>query len=400
MKIQRFYAVTAREALGLVREALGPNAIILSNHNVANGVEILASHEADFALAVEESRSTMSPINIAPTPVIKDVSGPILDSNMNLIMDEMRAMRGSLESQLAALTWNDQQQRHPAKSGILRELFAMGFSASLTRYLAANAPAESDVEQGLEWAKGTLLRNLIVNKDEEIVNLGGIYALVGPTGVGKTTTTAKLAARCVMRHGPTNLALITTDSYRIGAHEQLRIYGKILGVMVHSVRDETDLRIALDELKNKRTVLIDTVGMSQRDQMVAEQIAMLSGSRIPIKRILCINTTSTIETLNEVTHAYRGSGLEGCILTKLDEAVTLSNSLDVVLRQKLRLFYIGTGQRVPEDLQLADAKVLLERAFQHRHAQSATRYEDSELPIVMASESAFYDFGSRNSDVA
>lgn len=396
MKIQRFYAVTAREALGLVREALGPNAIILSNHNVANGVEILASHEADFASAVEESRS--SPLPSEPTVMSTPTS--MQDINMNMIMDEMRAMRGSLETQLAALNWNDQQQRHPAKSGILRELLAMGFSASLTRYLAENAPADSDVEQGLEWAKGTLLRNLIVNKEEEIVNMGGIYALVGPTGVGKTTTTAKLAARCVMRHGPTNLALITTDSYRIGAHEQLRIYGKILGVMVHAVRDETDLRIALDELKNKRTVLIDTVGMSQRDQMVAEQIAMLSGSRMPIKRILCINTTSTIETLNEVTLAYRGSGLEGCILTKLDEAVTLSNALDVVLRQKLRLFYVGTGQRVPEDLMLADAKLLLDRAFKHRHAQSATRYEDSELSIVMASEPICHDFGLRSSDVA
>lgn len=407
MKIQRFFAATAREALTQVRESLGPDAIILSNRNVDDGVEILASHESDLSSAVEKTQlaspsyaaKSDTPKPVATTQAVQlDSSStsktdqPINNIDLSLIMNEIRAMRGSLETQLSTLTWNEQQQRHPAKSGILRELLAMGFSTSLCRYLAENAPNDNDVELGLNWAKSTLSRNLSVVKDDaEILDQGGVYALVGPTGVGKTTTTAKLAARCVMRHGAGKLALITTDSYRIGAHEQLRIYGKILGVMVHSVRDETDLRIALDELKTKHTVLIDTVGMSQRDQMVAEQLAMLSGSKTPIKRLLCLNSACTIETLNEVVSAYRGSGLAGCILTKLDETATLSNALDVVLRQKLKLFYIGTGQRVPEDLQLANAEALVERAFQHRHSRSATRFEDNELSILMTSEATHYN---------
>ncbi len=385
MKTQRFFALTARDALSQVRESLGPDAIILSNRSVNNGVEILASDEREFALAIEESNVTnppqldhIKPEVIQETPTTNDISA---------IMEEIRSMRGSLENQLSALSWTSQQHQHPAKSGILRELLAMGFSASLSRYLAENVPAEIDIEQGLQWSKDTLMRNLsIITNEDHFLDQGGVFALVGPTGVGKTTTTAKLAARCVMRHGASKLGLITTDSYRIGAHEQLRIYGKILGVMIHSVRDETDLHIALDELKNKHTVIIDTVGMSQRDQMVAEQIAMLSGARNPIKRILCMNATSTIETLNEVVTSYRGSGLTGCILTKLDEAVTLSNALDVILRQKLKLFYVGTGQRVPEDLHLIDAEKLVGRAFQHRHAKSATRYEESELPLLMTND--------------
>ena len=404
MKIQRFFALTAREALGLVREALGPDAIILSNRNVDNGVEILAADETGFNSAVEKSQSAApTPKNKVTTqaaPKTSAASAIAPENDMSLIMNEIRTMRGSMESQLALLSWNDQQQRYPSKSGILRELVAMGFSASLSRYLSKNAPPDKDIEQGLEWAKGVLLRYLSVLKNEnEILDQGGIYALVGPTGVGKTTTTAKLAARCVMRHGPGKLALITTDSYRIGAHEQLRIYGKILGVMVHTVRDEADLRIALDELKNKHIVLIDTVGMSQRDQMVSEQISMLSGTRMPIKRLLCLNTTSTIETLNEVTLAYRGSGLAGCILTKLDEAVTLSNALDVVLRYKLKLFYVGTGQRVPEDLQMVEPDKLLERTFQHRHSRSATRYEDHELSILMSGETTRQNSDRENFDV-
>jgi Mrp family chromosome partitioning ATPase len=213
---------------------------------------------------------------------------------------------------------------------------------------------------------------------------GGVFALVGPTGVGKTTSTAKLAARCVMRHGPEKLALITTDAYRIGGHEQLRIYGKILGVMVHSVKDEADLRIALKELKNKHTVLIDTVGVSQRDQMVAEQVAMLSGAGTDVKRLLCLNATATGETLNEVVRAYQGSGLAGCIMTKLDEAATIGNVLDVVIRQKLNLFYIANGQRVPEDLHLADPQLLIDRAFKPEARDAPFQYQDAELPLVMA----------------
>lgn len=170
-----------------------------------------------------------------------------------------------------------------------------------------------------------------------------------------------------MKHGASNLGLITTDSYRIGAHEQLRIYGKILGVMIHAVRDETDLDIALSELKNKHTVIIDTVGMSQRDQMVTEQLAMLTEANIPIKRILCLNSTSTMETINEVVASYRGSGLFGCILTKLDEAVTLSPPLEVIVRQKLNLLYVGTGQRVPEDMHLPDIAKLVDTVFQYRN---------------------------------
>src|SRR5207245_8635597 len=144
--------------------------------------------------------------------------------------------------------------------GVLREMLAAGFSASLSRYLTEKLPAGETPEASLNWVKSILGRNIATMTNEsEILEKGGVYALVGPTGVGKTTTTAKLAARCVMRHGPEKLALITTDAYRIGGHEQLRIYGKILGVMVHSVKDEADLRIALKELRKKHTVLIDTI---------------------------------------------------------------------------------------------------------------------------------------------
>ena len=311
-------------------------------------------------------------------------------AEMSGMMNEIRAMRGMMETQLAELSWGATQARAPHKTAVLRSMLAAGFSASLARYLIEKIPAShNDAADSLRWIKTVLTRNLQTMANEDaLIDQGGVFALVGPTGVGKTTSTAKLAARCVMRHGPDKLALITTDAYRIGAHEQLRIYGKILGVMVHSVKDEADLRIALKELKNKHTVLIDTVGVSQRDQMVTEQVSMLQGADANVKRLLCLNATATQETLSEVVRAYQGSGLAGCIMTKLDEAAAIGNVLDVVIRQKLNLFYVSNGQRVPEDLHLADPAYLIDRAFKLKRDIVNTQYLDAELPLLMSNDNS------------
>ncbi|WP_342119130.1 flagellar biosynthesis protein FlhF [Pseudoduganella sp. OTU4001] len=442
MNVKKFTAPTSREALRKVREALGPDAVILSNRAVDGAVEILALAGDDAAsLAPHSADSPMSapapqlelPTTVAPAfvppmeatpalvaqpvaPVVRATTprpapraaapaapvAPAVDmdrvaalvaeavasakanaaAEMSSMMSELRAMRGMMETQLNELSFSNTAQREPHKTAVMRELLAAGFSASLARYLADKLPATRDAAEALQWSRTALARNInAMNNEDALLEKGGVFALVGPTGVGKTTTTAKLAARCVMRHGPEKLALITTDAYRIGAHEQLRIYGKILGVMVHSVKDEADLRIALNELKNKHTVLIDTVGVSQRDQMVAEQVAMLQGVGTDVQRILCMNATSTQETLSEVVRAYQGSGLAGAIITKLDEAASIGSALDVVIRHKLRLFYASNGQRVPEDLHLADPAALVERAF---GGQSAPKFGDAELPLLMA----------------
>lgn len=307
---------------------------------------------------------------------------------LNEVMNEIRSMRGVIESQLAEITWNNTQKREPVKAQVLREMLMAGFSASLSRLIAENLPSSVKENDALLWVRSVLARNLQVLEDENsLLDQGGVYAMVGPTGVGKTTTTAKLAARCVMRHGPGKLALITTDGYRIGGYEQLRIYGKILGVMVHSVRDESDLKLALDELKGKHTVLIDTVGVGQRDKMVAEQIAMLSGHEKNIKRILCLNSTATSGTLNEVVRAYRGEKLDGCILTKLDEAVTIGNALDVIIRQKLQVYYVANGQRVPEDLHIAHKLYLIDKALKHKRETGPFEFQESELSMIVGTTS-------------
>ncbi len=304
---------------------------------------------------------------------------------MAFMLSEMRNMRSVIESQLTAISWGNIQQREPVKSEVLSTLLAAGFSPALSRYLAEKLPENLDSKKAAAWVKYILCRNLnTIENETEVLDQGGVFALIGPTGVGKTTTTAKLAARYVMKHGTQNLGLITTDAYRVGGHEQLRIYGKILGVMVHAVKDEADLKIALNELKNKHTILIDTVGVSQRDRMVTEQISMLSSTKTPIKKLLCLNATNTGETLTDVIQAYKGKGLDGCIITKLDEAATIGNALDVIIREKLKLFYTANGQRVPEDIQLANKLDLIQLAMNLKSASNKPfQFLNEELPFVM-----------------
>ena len=220
-----------------------------------------------------------------------------------------------------------------------------------------------------------------------------LLALVGPTGVGKTTTTAKLAARCVLRHGASKVALITTDGYRIGAHEQLRIYGRILGVSVHLVKDADDLQQTLYDLRHKHMVLVDTMGMSQRDRMVGEQVAMFGNSNV--KRLLLLSATSRGDTLDDVVRAYSGADLAGCILSKIDEATSLASSLDVIIRHGLRLHYVSNGQRVPEDLHLPNRAYLLHRAFKDLPETSPHRLDGVEPGLMMATAAADAGIGAR-----
>ena len=419
MNVQKFTANTSREAWRMVRDALGTDAVILSNRTVNGMAEILAMASDDIASLSDPVSEPESAVMPPPAPPAVAMTAPAVakrriesdqaaslanalqsarlaqqaeqatpaqTAEINALMSEIRSMRGMLEAQLTEIAWNGgPQKRNPAVSAALKEMLSAGFSATLSRYVVERLPAGATAEGALSWVKAVLARNLsVIGNENELLEKGGVYALVGPTGVGKTTTTAKLAARCVMRHGPSKLALITTDGYRIGGYEQLRIYGKILGVMVHSVKDEADLRIALDELRNKHTVLIDTVGMSQRDKMVGEQVAMLSGLKNRVKRLLCVSATSTGETLNEVVHAYQGGGLAGCIMTKLDEAATIGSTLDVVIRQKLNLYYVANGQRVPEDLHLANQQYLVDRAFKLKRETAPFQFHDDELPLVVA----------------
>jgi flagellar biosynthesis protein FlhF len=439
MNVRKFIAATARDALRKVKDTLGPDAIILSNRGIPGGVEIMAVAALDMAMIVptpvaeapvsgddytvslsSPAQQTAPPRTSVPQqgmprplapPRVQSPSrtvshalpplAPRLAPQIDLprpqnnvprqeaevvpaaVMDEIRALRKMVEQHMAGFAWGESARSEPVKTEVLRQMLDAGFSPQLARELLEQLPAALDVRQAMAWVKSGADRSLLtINAENDIVDRGGIYALVGPTGVGKTTTTAKLAARCVLRHGASKVALVTTDGYRIGAHEQLRIYGRILGVSVHLVKDAEDLRQTLQDLQHKHMVLVDTMGMSQRDRLVGEQVAMFGASNV--KRLLLLNATARGDTLDDVVRAYNGPDLAGCILTKVDEAASLATSLDVIMRHGLRLHYVSNGQRVPEDLHLPNRPYLLHRAFKDVPENSPHRLDGVEPGLVMS----------------
>ena len=310
------------------------------------------------------------------------------DMPAGAVMDELRALRQIVEQHLAGFAWRDLSRDEPVKTGVLKQMLDAGFSPGFCRELLADLPRGLAAAAALAWAQDKAVRCLSAHgPDNDVIDQGGVYALVGPTGVGKTTTTAKLAARCVLRYGASRVALISTDGYRIGAHEQLRIYGRILGVPVYSVKDGVELKQTLRELAQKHIVLIDTMGMSQRDRHVGDQTAMLGNC--DVRRLLLLSATSRGDTLDDVVRAYAGDGLAGCIMTKIDEAVGLAASLDAIIRNRLPVCYVSNGQRVPEDLHLPNKMYLLHRAFKVAAERSPHRYDGVEPALMMAGAGAF-----------
>ncbi|MBF8221186.1 flagellar biosynthesis protein FlhF [Halomonas sp. 328] len=303
------------------------------------------------------------------------------------LLSEVQDMRQLLTREPPA-----REGRPGALQGLQRQLVGAGFGHALTSELLASLPTELALEEAeaapvQAWLRRSLAARLTTREDEaSLFAEGGVLALVGPTGVGKTTTTAKLAARYVMRHGPEGLALVTTDSYRIGAHEQLRIYADILGVEVHALDAETPLEGLLERLADKALVIIDTVGMSQRDQRLVDQVARLQEGERRVRLMLMLSATSQGETLEEIVLTYRraaqaaGARLEEVILTKQDEAARLGPLLDALIRHGLRLNFVCHGQQVPEDMARADGLALVEAALENAEASPSNGRVAAELP--------------------
>lgn len=323
------------------------------------------------------------PLTKAEKTKVETQRNPAADVIPAGVMDEIRSLRKIVEQNLVGMAWGESAKSEPVKTEVLRHLLDAGFSPRFARDLLVELPGNLEFRAALEWVKSVADRNLsTLNVEADIVDRGGFYALVGPTGVGKTTTTAKLAARCVLKHGPNKVALVTTDSYRIGAYEQLRIYGRILGVSVYLAKDAAELKQTLAELKYKHMVLVDTMGMSQKDKMVPELNGMLHENNV--RRLLLLSATSRGDTLDDIIRAYQGQDLAGCVLTKIDEAASLASSLDTIIRHNLRLHYVSNGQRVPEDLHLPNRNYLLHRAFKDMPDATAHHYDGVEPALVMS----------------
>lgn len=325
----------------------------------------------------EASAAEEAPHRTAPSTAEHAQRAPQHDAAM---MSELRSMKGLIEERFGALAFMEKLQKQPAQARLTQKLLDCGFSPMLIRKLVVGMKTEVADEQA--WAAGVLERNLNAGEDEApLEDQGGVFALIGSTGVGKTTSTAKLAAAFATKHGASNLGLITLDAYRLGAHEQLRAYGRILGVPVHTAHDRTALEDLLELLSAKKMVLIDTAGVAQRDTRTRELLEML-GHR-SIKKLLVVNAAVQGETIDDVMISYHAAACKGIVLSKLDEAVKLGPALDALIRHKLKVVAVANGQRVPEDWHRLSAQALVHRALR-AGGSPAYRFDADDMNLVFA----------------
>lgn len=349
----------ARNAALASTTAAGPaNEAAAAEPPMAPAPEIPAIHDAAPLRAAVPESPAMAPLKVrAPVQSPSRAAAP----EAAQVLEELRSLRGFISEQIGALAWLDQARRGGAQARLLATLLGAGFSAPLARIVLSRVAQTWTDAQAAGWLRRALAHNLVCDPSGSPLQTGGVFALVGPTGVGKTTTTAKLAARFALAHGVGSVGLVTLDAYRIGGSDQLRSFGRMLGVPVHVAHDTATLADLLQLFGARKLVLIDTAGLGQRDQRVEMLLRALEAPQV--RRLVVLNATAQVDTLDDVVCAYRAQAAAGVVLTKIDEAARLGGVLDCALRHRLRIVGMADGQRVPEDWSAPDAQWLVDRAL-------------------------------------
>jgi flagellar biosynthesis protein FlhF len=362
-----------REALTSIRTDLGPDAVMLSSRKLPNGVEVIAAVDYDDSLlgggAVAEAKAEQASSaqldeyeqiarritgadHVTPVVAQAPAADPAAESSVAL---EIKDLRRLLETQLASLAWTDLNRQAPVRARLLRELAKLGVDSALATELADEVPPAGNYQEAMRIIVRRFGERLpLVNWD--MADGGGVFAIVGPTGVGKTTSIAKIAARFVLRHSVDELGLVSTDTYRIGARQQLSNFARILRAPMHVAENAADLRRILDGFADKKLVLIDTAGMSQRDVRLANQFTTLKVEGHAVRTVLALSAGADRACLAEAVKVFKAANPEALIVTKLDEAAALGGILSLAIVSGLPVAYLSDGQRVPEDLHRAAPK--------------------------------------------
>lgn len=376
MNMRRYVAKDMRECLRQIRESQGPDAVILSTRKVEGGVEVVAAIDFDPA------PTGFAPAVPAPAPAIGTVTADEYTAHADTpaaagadMHAELRSLRQLLESQLATLAWNDLTRRAPVQTELLRELTQLGLANDLAASIVAELPAHLDFVRAQHRARAILTHKLPIAEDRWL-SRGGRVAFVGPTGVGKSTAIAKLAARWVLEKGPKGIALVSTDGVRFGAQEQIQNLGRLLGIPAHAVDHPRELERLLASLEGTQLVLIDTAGTSQRDQRLAAKLATIAGTHPELEMALVLAASSQAGAAEEVIERFKAVRLAACIVTKIDEATSLGGTLSALIRARLPIAWVSEGQRIPEDLAPARAHHLVVRAVTLAERSGATADED------------------------
>jgi len=346
MQLKKIRAKDMRQAMLQVRDEMGADAAILSSRSLpTGGVEVIA---------------TLAPAKPVTPPATESATSGVSKAEIGAMRSELQSIRTLLQQRLNGLAWEQFSNQSPAQAVIWERLTAMGVPGFLTRHLVAQTAQEKTLDQNWKRVLSALAQAIPVISNDPVQS-GGRYALLGPTGAGKTTTIAKLATRYVLQHGSEDVALVTTDSFRLAAHEQLRTLGRILGVTVCVVDDQHSLKETLETLAHKKLVLIDTAGLPTGHPQQLRQTAMLRETP-EVQKWLALPCTSQAQVLRSAWKTCSTAGISACILTHLDEACVLGEALALAVESRLPVVYETFGQGIPDDIAVAQATALVRRA--------------------------------------
>jgi len=378
VKIKRYLDKDMRHVLRRVREDQGPDAVILSNRRVDDGIEVIAAIDYDEALVrramgvatdtdadidsdllAEMAEDDVAPPTEKPVEIVStDLNHqPIEGQSLTTLQDEMASMRGLLETQLCGLVWKDASRRFPLRAQFLRNLARLGVAPDVANLIIGRLEPTDDIKS-LWSAPLTAMAQALPVVDDDLLEKGGTIALIGPTGVGKTTTIAKIAARFAMENWSDDIALISADSYRIGAKEHLNAFANIIGAKVYSASSFDELSDTLTRLQDKKLVLIDTEGRSQRDRDLSSRLAAYGRNADRVRFYLTLSAATQEAALDETVREFSKVPLAGCIVTKIDEAAQLGCVMSALIRHDLAAAWFSDGQRIPDDLHPAARKKL------------------------------------------
>jgi len=356
------------------------------------------------AQSASQAQRTFAPSNfINPGQAIPE--GPQASSQPNVssvatsdnspkvekLLSEISEVKQLLQSHVAGSFWGNIQQGNSQITEVVKHLLNSGFSPKLCAEISQNLPENLSLAHLIKNAREQVKCMIKTSHAYDTFDRGGVFAFIGPTGVGKTTTVAKIAARCVLRYGRNQVALLTTDTYRIGAQEQLKTFAKILGLSVTAVRDSEDLAAKIKDFSNRKIILLDTAGVSQRDTLMVEQASLLEHGSSKARRILVMSSTTDLRTQEEVISLHNqamqstnGEKLDSVIITKIDEAAHLAPVIDSVIRNDLSVLFVSNGQRVPEDLSQPDVNYLSHRAMAMRAFSETFSITDEQVPALLS----------------
>jgi flagellar biosynthesis protein FlhF len=359
MKVRRYFAPSMREALEAVRKEQGVDALILSNRNVEGGIEIMTAtgqmDEAEIESMTRRAAKPPASDSVATTQNLWTHPDTVVQ-----MQRELGAIKGLIEQQLSSFAWQDFRGRHPLQARLMDGLTRMGFAAHLGQQVVSVIDDTTDYDTAWQQVLGVLHDGL--RSTEDPLRHGGVAAFCGATGVGKTTLVSKLAARYALAHGTAAVAVISADEQRLGAHHQLRTFGRLLGIQVETARDQASLAACLRTLENKSLVLIDLPGYAPADGQSGQGALDLCDLGDAVQLYLVTTATTEYLALKRILKAFAKVPLAGCCLSKLDEAAAFGAALSMLYESRLPLTYISEGQQVPDDNLRMTRHQLIQRA--------------------------------------